>query len=43
LLKRSWSSSQFYLKECGFRFNHRNENLPKLVLKMCRDLPLCSA
>jgi len=31
----------FHLKECEFRFNHRCQDLPKLVLKMCRDFPLC--
>jgi len=31
----------FHLKECEFRFNHRHEDLPKRVLKMCRELPLC--
>jgi transposase-like protein len=31
----------FHLKECEFRFNHRHEDLPKLVLKMCRGFPLC--
>ena len=31
----------FHLKECEFRFNHRHEDLSKLVLKMCRVLPLC--
>ena len=31
----------FHLKECEFRFNHRHEDLPKRVLKMCRDFPLC--
>lgn len=31
----------FHLKECEFRFNHRHDDLYKLVLKMCRDFPLC--
>ena len=31
----------FYLKECEFRFNHRNEDIYKLVLKMLREKPLC--
>ena len=31
----------FHLKECEFRFNHRHEDLPKLILKMCRVFPLC--
>ena len=30
----------FHLKECEFRFNHRHEDLTKIVLKMCRDFPL---
>ena len=30
----------FHLKECEFRFNHRQEDIYKLVLKMLRDLPL---
>ena len=30
----------FHLKECEFRFNHRHEDLYKIVLKMCRDNPL---
>ena len=31
----------FHLKECEFRFNHRHEVLHRMVLKMCRDNPLC--
>ena len=31
----------FHLKECEFRFNHRHDDLYKLVLKMCRENPLC--
>ena len=31
----------FHLKECEFRFNHRRDNLYKMVLKMCRENPLC--
>ena len=31
----------FHLKECEFRFNHRNEDIYKLVLKMLRENPLC--
>ena len=31
----------FHLKECEFRFNHRNEDIYKLVLKMLREKPLC--
>ena len=30
----------FHLKECEFRFNHRGEDLYKIVLKMCREFPL---
>ena len=30
----------FHLKECEFRFNHRNEDIYKLVLKMLREKPL---
>jgi len=30
----------FHLKECEFRFNHRQEDIYKLVLKMLRDFPL---
>lgn len=29
-----------HLKECEFRFNHRNENLYRVLLKMCRKCPL---
>ena len=29
-----------HLKECEFRFNHRDENLYRLLLKMCRKQPL---
>ena len=31
----------FHLKECEFRFNHRHDNLYKMILKMCRKNPLC--
>ena len=31
----------FHLKECEFRFNHRHDDLYKMVLKMCRENPLC--
>ncbi len=31
----------FHLKECEFRFNHRNDDVYKLILKMLRNLPLC--
>ena len=36
------ANSTFYLhlKECEFRFNYRNKNLYKLLLKMFRDNPL---
>ncbi|AMD91666.1 IS1595-like element ISDeor2 family transposase [Desulfomicrobium orale] len=30
----------FHLKECEFRFNHRNEDSYKLLLKMLRENPL---
>ena len=30
----------FHLKECEFRFNHRHDNLYKMILKMCRENPL---
>ena len=30
----------FHLKECEFRFNHRDEDIYKLVLKMLREKPL---
>lgn len=30
----------FHLKECEFRFNHRREDMYKMVLKMLRDFPL---
>lgn len=33
----------FHLKECEFRFNHRQEEIYKPVLKMLRDHPLCSS
>ncbi|MDR1145441.1 MAG: IS1595 family transposase, partial [Verrucomicrobiales bacterium] len=29
-----------YLKESEFRFNHRHDNLYKLLLKLLRKLPL---
>ena len=29
-----------HLKECKFRFNHRQDNLYLLLLKMCRNNPL---
>ena len=36
------ADSTFYLhlKECEFRFNYRNQNLYKLLLKMFRETPL---
>ena len=30
----------FHLKECEFRFNHRQEDIYKFVLKMLREFPL---
>lgn len=33
-------SFYFHLKECEFRFNHRDENIYLLVLKMLRQHPL---
>jgi transposase len=30
-----------HLKECEFRFNYRNKNLYKMLLKMFRKKPLC--
>ena len=30
-----------HLKECEFRFNHRNENIYAILLKMFRKYPLC--
>jgi transposase-like protein len=29
-----------HLKECEFRFNHRRQNLYKVLLKLCRENPL---
>ena len=39
---RGMNKSAFYLhlKECEFRFNHRHEDLYKLLLKIFRDAPL---
>ena len=31
----------FHLKECEFRFNHRDENIYKIVLRLLRLSPLC--
>lgn len=30
----------FHFKECEFRFNHRRQNLHKVLLKFCRENPL---
>jgi transposase-like protein len=30
-----------YLKECEFRFNHRQENLEKILLKLMRKNGIC--
>jgi transposase-like protein len=30
-----------HLKECEFRFNHRNENIYAILLRMIRQYPLC--
>ena len=43
LLKfRGTNKDTFYLhlKECEFRFNHRKENLLKLILKLVKNKPL---
>ena len=39
---RGTHPSTFYLhlKECEFRFNHRRENLYKVLLTLCRENPL---
>ena len=39
---RGMNKDTFYLhlKECEFRFNHRKENLYKLILKMVKNKPL---
>jgi hypothetical protein len=37
----SKSTLYYHLKESEFRFNHRNENLYKLLLKFIRQNPLC--
>lgn len=31
----------FYFEEYEIHFNHKREDLYKLVLKMCRERPLC--
>lgn len=33
-------SFYLHLKECEFRFNHRNDDIYKLLLKMLRDFPV---
>ena len=30
-----------HLKECGFRFNHRNENLEQKALKIMKKSAIC--
>lgn len=39
---RGMNKGTFYLhlKECEFRFNHKNEDLYKLLLRMLKDHPL---
>lgn len=39
---RSLSKNNFYLhlKECEFRFNHRTEDIYKLLLKIIKDNPV---
>ena len=39
---RGMSPSTFYLhlEECEFRFNHRDQNLNKILLTLCRTHPL---
>lgn len=34
------STFYFHLKECEFRFNHRRENLYRVLLTLCRNTPL---
>ncbi|MBN8599358.1 MAG: IS1595 family transposase, partial [Planctomycetes bacterium] len=34
------STFYFHLKECEFRFNHRHENLYRVLLTLCRNTPL---
>ena len=36
----SGSTFNLHLKECEFRFNYRNQNIYKILLKMFRDNPL---
>ena len=31
----------FHLKECEFRFNHRDDNIYKILLRLLRNSPLC--
>lgn len=40
---RGMQKSTFYLhlKECEFRFNHRSEDLYKLILKLLKKQPIC--
>ena len=33
----AYMTEPFHLEECGFRFNHRHENICKLILKMLRE------
>jgi transposase-like protein len=33
-------SFSLHLKECEFRFNHRDQDIYKLLLKMLRQQPL---
>lgn len=42
---RGMAPQTFYLhlKETEFRYNHRNENLGRLILKICRSDPLNQA
>ena len=34
------STFNLHLKECEFKFNHRGQNLGRLILKVLRDNPL---
>lgn len=40
---RGMNKNTFYLhlKECEFRFNHRDQDIYKIILQMCRENPLC--
>ena len=31
----------FHLKECEFRFNHRREDIAKIILNLLKNDPLC--